>query len=810
MREKEDAQRSAPRRRRGWLRRLVKLALVLCLLLGGVAMGFAVVSILNAPDLDMLDVAPDGYRSVVLDDEGNEILKLVGAESNRVYVTLDQIPQNLIDAVVSIEDERFWDHHGIDLRGIARAMVVNITHGSMSQGASTITQQLIKNNVFAAGMEEKTVVDKLRRKVQEQYLAVKLELQADKDWILENYLNTINLGGGTWGVSTAAQRYFGKAVGELTLSECAVLAGITKSPTYYNPLKNPDNNAVRRQQVLAKMLELGHITQAEHDEALADDVYARIDTDHTAGVDVEVLSYFEDAMIYEVLEDLMAELSLSEDDAWQMIYRGGITICSTQSTRLQTICEQAINDDSRYSDDQQATAVIIDPATGYVKAIVGGRGEKTGSLTWNRATSSVRQPGSTIKVVAEYAAALDSGAITLGSVFDDAPTTYSNGTPIRNAGGTYAGRITVRRAIASSTNTVALRCFQDVGMDRVWSTLRKFGFQHLTDADRVEALALGGTSGGVTNLEMTAAYAAIANGGEYTQPTYYTQIFDRQGNLLLENRPSRSIAVSQDTAALLTLAMEEVLTTGTGTTASFSGVPLAGKSGTTTDARDVWFVGFSPYYACGVWGGYDDNGEQAGSGYVRKLWRDVMQQAHTGLSGADFARDGLVERTICTKCGALAVAGLCDSTVQGNMTCAERFVDGTEPTERCTCHTAVSVCAASGQRAGTWCPEDEVTTAVYLFSGTAGTADESAVLPQLGAEETCQVHSSWWNQFFPDRDPDDGEEEKPWTPSRPTRPTEPDSPDVPEEPDTPSTPADSGVNWLDPSTWWNLITGGGH
>lgn len=805
MREKEVARRSAPRSGRSWLRRLVKLALVLCLLLGGAAMGFAVVSILNAPDLDVLDVAPDGYRSVVLDDEGNEMLKLVGAESNRVYVTLDQIPQHLIDAVVSIEDERFWDHHGIDLRGIARAMVVNIAHGSMSQGASTITQQLIKNNVFSAGMEEKTVVDKLRRKLQEQYLAVMLELRVDKDWILENYLNTINLGGGTWGVSTAAQRYFGKEVGELTLSESAVLAGITKSPTYYDPLKNPDNNAVRRRQVLGKMLELGCITQAEHDEALADDVYARIDTDHTAGVDVEVLSYFEDAMIYEVLEDLMAELSLSEADAWQMIYRGGITICSTQSTRLQAICEQAINSDSRYSDDQQATAVIIDPATGQVKAIVGGRGEKTGSLTWNRATSSVRQPGSTIKVVAEYAAALDSGAITLGAVFDDAPTTYSNGTPIRNAGGTYAGRVTVRRAIASSTNTVALRCFQDVGMDRVWSTLERFGFQHLTDADRVEALALGGTSGGVTNLEMTAAYAAIANGGEYTQPTYYTQIFDRQGNLLLENRPDRNVAVSQDTAALLTLAMEDVLTTGTGTAAYFSGVPLAGKSGTTTDARDVWFVGFSPYYACGVWGGYDDNREQSGSGYVRKLWRDVMQQAHAGLDSADFALGALVERRICSKCGALAVEGLCDSTVQGNMMYTERFAAGTEPTESCTCHTAVTVCASSGQRAGTWCPSDQRTTTVYLISGTAGTADESAAVPDTGTGETCQVHTNWWDQFFPDRDPDTGEDERPWAPSQPT---EPDMPDAPDEPDAPDTSGGSGVNWLDPSTWWSLITGG--
>ena len=521
MKEKElDWEMEAPRRRKGGgFRRLVKLVLVLAVIAMGLAAGFAVVTVMNAPDLDMLDVAPDGYRSVVLDDDGNEIQNLVGAESNRIYVTMDQIPQNLIDAVVAIEDERFWDHGGIDLRGIARAMYVNVTSGSMSQGASTITQQLIKNNVFAAGMEEKTVVDKVQRKLQEQYLAIKLESKVEKDWILENYLNTINLGGGTWGVSTAAQRYFGKEVSALTLSECAVLAGITKSPTYYNPLKNPDNNRVRREQVLSKMLELGYISQAEHDEALADDVYGRIAENSTI-LEQDVFSYFEDAMIYEVLEDLMAELGLTEDEAWQMIYRGGITICSTQDTNLQTICENAINDSSRYSGDQQATVVIMDPSTGEVKAIVGGRGEKTGSLTWNRATSSVRQPGSTIKVVAEYAAALENGEATLGTVYDDAPYTYSNGTPIRNANGAYAGRITVRKAIANSTNIVALRCFQDTGMDAIWTTLEKFGFQNLTDADQVEALALGGTSGGVTNLELTAAYSAIANGGEYIEPTY--------------------------------------------------------------------------------------------------------------------------------------------------------------------------------------------------------------------------------------------------------------------------------------------------
>jgi len=766
---------------------LIKAVLTVGVICTGFAAGFAVVTLMNAPDLNVLDVAPDGYRSVVLDDAGEEMVKLVGAESNRVYVTLDKIPQDLVDAVVAIEDERFWDHCGIDLRGIARALYINVISGSVSQGASTITQQLIKNNVFAVGMGEDTMLDKVQRKLQEQYLALKLENQVEKTWILENYLNTINLGGGTWGVSTAAQRYFGKEVGELTLSECAVLAGITKSPSYYNPLKNPDNNAIRRQLVLDKMLELGNITQVEYDEAMADAVYERI-KENSISITQDVFSYFEDAMITQLAQDLQTELGMSEDGAWQLLYRGGLTIYATQDTDLQMICESAINDSSRYSDDQQATVVVMDPYTGQVKAIVGGRGEKAGSLTWNRATSSVRQPGSAIKVVAEYAAALEEGTATLGTVYDDAPYTYSNGTTIRNANGSYAGRITVREGITSSNNIVALQCFQKAGMDNVWKTLEAFGFEHLTDADRVEALALGGTNGGVTNLELTAAYSALANGGEYIQPSYYIKVLDREGKILLEKEPERREVVSGSTATLLTQAMTGVLTTGTGTQAYFSGMPLAGKSGTTTNARDVWFVGYSPYYACGVWGGYDDNSAQSGSGYVKKLWRDIMREAHQGFEARDFTMgEEMVECSICTKCGNLAVMGVCDSSVQGDMTCREYFLSGTEPTQSCSCHIAVRTCTISGEQAGSSCPNSQIETKVYLISGTVGTADAEAVCPQM-ASTTCSYHDRWWDWLFP------------WQNEPEYYVPEP-NPEPEPEPYSGYWWTDPSVNWYDPSSW---------
>ena len=731
------------------LRRLGKALLwgagILCVLLA-CFLGYILAT---APDLDRVDVSPQGYRTTVLDDGGETILTLMGEASNRVYVTIDQIPKDLQNAVVAIEDQRFYRHHGVDLRGVARAVYRNLSAGRLSEGASTLTQQLIKNNVFTDWTQEKTALDKITRKLQEQYLALQLERRESKDWILENYLNTINLGSGTWGVQTAAMRYFGKDVSDLTLSECAVLAGVIKSPSGYSPLKNPEASRERQLLVLGKMLEQGMISREEHDQAAADDVYGRIARDNTA-LETEVQSYFEDALVWQVVEDLETGLGCTEEEAWRLLYRGGLTIRSTQDSHLQNICETEINREEWYSSDAQATVVLMDPATGQVKALVGGRGEKTGSLTLNRAISSVRQPGSTIKVVGEYAAALDRGTATLGTVYDDAPHTYSDGTAIRNASGTYGGRTTLRQGIVKSLNVLALKCFQEMGTATVYDRLKQFGFDHLTEADKVEALALGGTHGGVTNLEMTAAYSAIANGGTYREPVYYTEILDREGNVLLEKTPESHTAVRSSTAALLTDAMAEVMTRGTGVQAAFSGMALAGKSGTTTELRDLWFVGYSPYYACGVWGGYDDFSAQSSGAYVKKLWRSIMEQAHQGLADQGFSgtRD-LEQRTICVKCGKLAVEDLCEDTVQGNMTRTEYYAPGTVPEESCDCHVAVSVCRRSGQAAGTYCPDREVETAVYLTEGTAGTADESAVAPET-AGETCQVHRSWWSWLLPE------------------------------------------------------------
>ena len=744
-------------------RRIVKRVLLILLLLISVAAlgagGFAVYAVSRAPALDLSDVVPDGYRTTVLDSEGNTMLTLVGEESNRVYVTLDEMPDNLLGAFVAIEDARFWSHHGVDLRAVVRAAWKDLTAGGLAEGASTITQQLIKNNVLTGWTQEETAADKITRKLQEQYLAIQLEQNRSKEWILENYLNTINLGGGAWGVETASLRYFGKDVSQLTLSECAVLAAIPQSPSAYDPVSHPEANATRRQAVLDRMLEQGLITPSAYGKAAEDDVYARISRRSASG-EAQVFSWFEDAMLAQVAADLQEELHCPEDEAWDLIYRGGLTIVTTQDTALQRICEQAVNNDSLYTTDAQSTVVLIDNATGQVRAIVGGRGEKTVSLAFNRAVDSVRQPGSTIKVIGEYAAAIERGYATLGTVFDDAPSTYTNGTPVYNASGTYAGMTTLRTAIENSVNVVALKCFREIGMNAVWHSLESFGLSHLGTEDKVEALALGGTYGGVTNLEMTAAYAAIANTGVYNEPLFYTRIIDHDGSVLLDRSPESHRAVSARTAALLTDAMTGVITRGTGTAAAFEGSELAGKSGTTTDARDAWFVGFSPDFTCGVWGGYDDNSAQSGSTYVKQIWKSVMQQAQIYCTRREFeAAEGLVSREICLKCGKLAVDGLCESTVQGDETRLEYFVSGTEPKEKCGCHVAVELCTDSGLPAGRWCPAASRETRVYLTRGTNGTADAAAVNP-YGEDVSCTTHTSIFDRLFPNGKDTGGNTEK--------------------------------------------------
>ena len=749
----------------------------------------------TAPSIENIDVTPTGFSTFVYDLEGNQIGKLIAQDSNRIPVAKDMIPENLAHAFVAIEDARFYEHNGIDIKGIIRAAYVGISNGfHFTEGASTITQQLLKNNVFTNWTKEDGFMDKIKRKIQEQYLAIELTKTMSKDDVLVNYMNTINLGQNTLGVQAASLRYFNKSVNTLTLSECAVIAGITQNPSKFNPISHPDNNAQRREKVLNDMLEQGYITQTEYDEAMADDVYSRIQIVNAEVEEDSVNTYFVDALTDDIMEDLMATGNYTETQAYTLLYSGGLKIYATQDPHVQEICDEAFSNEENYPEgtrwqlsyelttqdsngnfknystemyrqyfkemdssfnllyssqetaydaieqykaavmepgeevygenitltpQPQVSIVIEDQSTGYVVAMVGGRGQKEASRTLNRATDSKRQPGSTFKIVAVYAPALDSAGLTLATVMNDAPFNYANGRPVNNWWGSeYRGLNSLRTGIAQSMNIIAVKTLTQITPQLGFDYLKNFGFTTLVEREEItvggktqvfsdiqQSLALGGITKGVTNEELTAAYAAIANGGTYIKPKLYTKVLDHDGNVILDNTAPQSRQVIKETTAwLLTDAMVDVVTSGTGASVNFGNMAIAGKTGTTSDYNDVWFSGYTPYYTASVWTGYDNNAKlQKGNGernLAKKLWRAVMSKVHEDLPSQSFqVPSGIVTATVCSQSGKLPIPGLCDGTLK-----TEYFAEGTVPTESCDVHYQGMICPYSNLPACDTCP----------------------------------------------------------------------------------------------------------
>lgn len=723
----------------------------------------------GTPSVSDVNIMPSGYATFIYDVDGNQLQKLNSADGNRIAVSIDEIPVNMQHAIVAIEDSRFYEHNGVDTVGMVRAAAVAISSGfSRTEGASTITQQLLKNNVFTNWTEE-SKIERIERKLQEQYLAVELEkaLTAEgmdtKSVILENYLNTVNFGSGTYGIQAASLKYFGKNSKDLTLSECAVLAAIPQNPTKWNPIRHPENNRERQQTVLNYMYQQGYITEEELNEALADDVYSRISA-HDAGSQTEEqpYSYFVDELIGQVKEQLIKQKGYTELQAEQALYSGGLRIYTTMDSNIQSIMEEEFSNEENYpqgtqyalewaltvdhadgerenysremlqayfkkSDssfdlifdseeeaqayvDQykaaiigegdtivaerfsttaqpQAAMVVMDQSTGYVKGIIGGRGKKTASLVLNRATDSYRQPGSTFKILSTYGPALDMGKITLATLEDDTEYSYSDGTPIHNADDQYHGTVTIRDAIEHSYNIVAVKVLTEITPKAGFKYLEKLGFSKLVDDtnyDVRQPLALGGITNGVSTLELAAAYAAIANNGEYIEPKFYTKVTDQYGNVILDNTSEKQQVFKKSTAYLLTSAMQDVVNYGTGTDFAISDMNLAGKTGTTTSYKDLVFAGFTPYYTAAIWAGYDVSTTlpEYQRGYYKVLWNKVMTRIHEGLENKDFEQPSdVVSADICVDSGLLAGYG-CN-------TITEYFDKSDVPTQRCTRHTPV-------------------------------------------------------------------------------------------------------------------------
>lgn len=813
--------------------RIIFLLLIFGLLLAVSAGVGAVNGIIDScPQLNIDSIVPMGYASTVYNAAGEVTDTLVMAGSNREEVTYDELPQNLINAFVAIEDSRFWQHNGIDTRSILRAAAGVLRGTSASGGGSTITQQLIKNNVFNGG-REKSFGEKMERKIQEQYLAVQLEKKMDKKLILTNYLNTINLGNNSLGVKVAARRYFNKEVSDLSLSECAVIAGITQNPSKLNPITGQAANAEKRKVILQYMYEQGYITKQQEADALDDDVYSRIQkTDLiTREKASQTYSYFTDELVRQVLTELEDKLGYSETQAHNLLYSGGLSVYSTQDPELQTVVDSEINNPdnyqvtkysieyrlsvrtadgkiSNYSEENiktyhadvlkdsyngiyatkeaaeqdaagfrayvlekggtvlgeslntilepQDSFVLMEQSTGQVKALSGGRGDKTASLTLNRASGTVRQPGSTFKVLSSFAPAIDACGATLGSVYYDAPYTVGTKT-FRNWYNQkgYLGWSSIRDGIEYSMNIVAVRCLMETVTPQLGvEYCRKFGITSLTDTDYNPATALGGLTYGVSNLELTAAFASIANKGIYTKPVFFTKIVDHDGKTLIDNTPETHRVLKDSTAFLLTDAMagsmmtnrkfarDGVSVNSTSTRARLENMSCAGKSGTTSNNNDVWFVGFTPYYTAGIWAGFDNNQDlsdaNGGNSFHKDIWRKIMQKIHEGKEDTGFQVPTSVEQAvICRKSGKLAVPGVCSDDPRGDATYLEYFAKGTVPTEMCDKHSTVTVCAESGGLPSAYCTDFTKKVIMIVPESDEETDDSVFVSPGY-----CQLHLS--------------------------------------------------------------------
>lgn len=819
-----------------WLVKLVLVLFTVGIILSA-SLGYGIFKgiIDAAPEIDVASIEPSGYATMVYDSKGNLTETLVKSGSNRLEATYEELPQCLIDAFVAIEDSRFWSHHGVDLRSMIRAAVGILTNNPAG-GGSTLTQQLIKNNIFAGGNED-SFGEKLERKLQEQYLALQLEKIMDKEIILKNYLNTINLGNNTLGVKSAAKRYFGKDVSDLTLSEATVIASITQNPTKYNPLseKGQKNNEEKRRVILQYMYEQGKISKEDQEEALADDVYSRIqNVDLVTQESQNPYSYFTDELTEQVMTALQEKLGYTESQASNLLYAGGLSIYTTQDPDLQAIVDEEVNNPdnydvvyysvdyrlsiqhedetvTNYSDETmktyyrtdlgqtsydglfktkeeadaaiaayksamtkegdtvlgevvyyilqpQVSFVLMDQHTGYVKAVNGGRGTKEISLSLNRATNTLRQPGSTFKVLTAFAPALDTCGATLSTVYYDAPYTVGQKT-FRNwyAKKGYMGYSTIRDGIVYSMNIVAVRCMMETVTPQLGvEYARNFGITSLTETDYNAATALGGITKGVSNLELTGAYAAIANGGIYTKPVFFTKILDHNGKVLLENEPQTKRVLKDSTAFLLTDALAEsmessrmyaspgVSLNSTSVPANIPGMSNAGKSGTTTSNVDIWFVGYTPYYTAGIWSGCDDNQKISAIGsstsYHKRIWKQIMARAHEGLADTGFpVPDSIETASVCRKSGMLPNPGVCEADPRGSAVYTEYFAKGTVPTQVCDHHVAITVCGESGGLPTEFCPLESRHSRTVLVTpeGESGGTDDS----RYAMPGPCTVHT---------------------------------------------------------------------
>ncbi len=645
----------------------------------GVGMYTAVSTEIN--DMNLSDLAHNKFSYVMYTDESGRDVELerIRSSVNREWKSSEDISQYLKDAAVAIEDERFYKHNGIDIKRTTGAtlkyFLSKIGIGDASYGGSTITQQVIKN---ITNETDKSAT----RKVKEMMRAIALEKQLDKDEILTMYLNIIYLANNCYGVEAASKMYFGKSAADVNIQEAATIVGITQFPSRYDPYANPDASKEKRNRVLAKMLEHEMITQDEYDKAVVAPIKL---SGKSAYRNAAVSSYFVDQVISDVMTDLQEKMGYSAEFAEQQITNGGLRIYSTIDRDIQEVMESVFEDTSNFpSSSAESAMVVIDPYTGEIKGIVGGLGQKTDIRGFNRATQAKRQPGSAIKPIGVYAPAIDSGAATEGTIVNDEELTIgSDKWKPSNSYKGYKGYMTLHEAVGRSANIPAVKVLDMVGINKSYSYLENsFKLSTLVSADKnYSSLSLGGLTKGVTVKEMAAAYATFVNSGKYIKPHTYTKVVDVTGNIILENKVVSTQAIKPTTAYIMTDLLKEPVNSsyGTARSAKLPDMPTYGKTGTTNDNYDKWFVGFTPYYVGAVWYGYDTPRSVGGSNPSVAAWRKVMLKIHENLEEKEIKKPAeIVEAKICTNSGNLS-----------KKTCSSRiayFENGTQPRKVCSKH----------------------------------------------------------------------------------------------------------------------------
>lgn len=772
----------------------VCILLVVVLVFGvggfGALMGVAKGYYETTPDLDVDKIEAQNLTSFIYDCNGELITAYKGTE-NRVWAYYDEIPENLVYAFVAVEDARFFTHNGIDIKRIIGAFVSNLQNES-TQGGSTITQQLVKTTLLSTEQSYK-------RKLQEAYLAIELESEYSKEQILEWYLNYIYLGEGCYGVATAAQNYFGKELSELDLAECASLISITNNPSAYNPYRYLENNQYRATLVLGKMLELGSINQSEYDEAMAeiDDLASHLERSTDEARPATIYNWYDEQVITDVMNDLIEKYGYSEQVASDMVTSGGLNIYACVDPEIQSIVESVYSDrsnlqlTSKSGQAIQSAIVIIDPQ-GNIVGLAGALGEKSSNRGWNYASRSLRQPGSSIKPLSVYAPALESGVISPASAFDDYPVQLLSGKawPLNNPQ-TYRGRMTVAAALEVSSNPVAVRTLQNLGVENSFQFMEEKFHIDLEDGRTVNGqvmndlgasqLALGGLTDGVSVVDMAAAYSVFPRNGLYVEPRTYTKVTrvldDGTEEVLLDNTQNQPEAVlSEETTWYINDMLKNVVTGkfggATGTGAQLSGMTVAGKTGTTNSNNDKWFVGYTPYYTAAVWVGYN-NPERISSSNnpAVSMWKKVMAPIHEGLENKSFPAAGSEQKSvsICMDSG-LRATEACLNDPRGSRARTFTLFSDDVPAETCSLHKEVEVCTGSPvlggdgtaieglyHLAGEFCPRqaDEgagvtegtvKTIGILDYSresvGGAAAKDSSYLYSFLEAQGTCDVHTT--------------------------------------------------------------------